>query len=121
MNQKALAEQLIHYEKALANGQCPTNISTFDTLISENFIEISRHGILYGKQAVVDWLNSNPCIHYELKAFKVRFLNKTHCQLMYLALKNKPNHSTSLRSSIWTQTEAELWQLAFHQGTPLEP
>lgn len=115
----AIESTLIDYERSLANGQCPTNIHDVSQVIANDFIEFGSSGKTHSKQDVLNWLNSKPTIDYVLDKFMLRPLSKNCYLLTYHAYRKFPNPAKSLRSSIWKQNKQQIWQLFFHQGTPI--
>lgn len=91
----------------------------WSALLAEDFIEYQSSGGIINKQQVLDALETESDITFEMSDFKSKPLSATVVlntyQLIKVSGKGEKMNRT-LRSSIW-KYEDERWQLVFHQGT----
>jgi hypothetical protein len=85
-------------------------------LLADDFVEFASSGGIFTKAQVVESLQKETPVEWEVAGFEVRILATGVAIATYLAHRksNPPVHS--LRSSVWRQT-AGGWQMLFHQGT----
>ncbi len=93
-------------------------------LLSDDFIEFGRSGGVYTKEDVVRSLVSEFIDEKEAlsaRDFTLRPLAAGILLLTYRSfrLTNGTEHRHTLRSSIWKFIDGR-WQMAFHQGTPID-
>jgi len=114
-------ELLISLEKSLLLNEVRSNLYSLNTLLHEQFCEISQSGKFYLKHDVIQSLTSaeKTGSRYEATNFQVRFLADDIAQVSF-ETRSIPRNDTrarrALRSSIWKNSENG-WQMIFHQGT----
>lgn len=116
---KDIIEHIITQEKRLLDRQeSPENLST---LIDDEFIEIGSSGVHVNKKDVIQWLSIEDQSIRSGTDFLARSLANNLVLLTYTShIQDTPGSpiKKALRSSIWRK-QNDIWQMVFHQGTPM--
>jgi hypothetical protein len=92
-------------------------------LLAADFFEFGRSGIVWSRQQTIEGLAQEPPMERSMRDFSARRLSEDIVLVTYQSARRDPiSHAEwhTLRSSIWKRTDG-LWQMTFHQGTPIQP
>ena len=112
-----IIEKIIELEKQLVNPNIRQSEDDLNLILADDFIEISSAGEYFNKKNTITALKIENNITYELSNFHGKLISPDILLLSYKAVKNQNVYS--LRSSVW-KYQNSLWQLVFHQGTPIK-
>ncbi|AOM39576.1 DUF4440 domain-containing protein [Xenorhabdus hominickii] len=113
---------LLKYLETSLHDEKRNNADWLNTVLHDDFLEISKSGHIYTKKIVVDGLTSeiktvSPIFS---QSFFIKYLDKNIVLLTYQSYEvDQIGHqfNKTLRSSIWQLNSNNKWQLRFHQGT----
>ncbi|MDC9597316.1 nuclear transport factor 2 family protein [Xenorhabdus anantnagensis] len=114
-------ESLKNLEVSL-HGEKRNNADWLNTVLHEDFLEISKSGCVYTKKIVFDELTTEIKTIFQIfsKDFSMNCLGENIVLLTYQSYevdRNGKPFNQALRSSIWQLSSVDKWQLRFHQGT----
>ena len=116
-----LAEHLFDLETQLHRQDVRADADALRRLIAEDFFEFGVSGTVWTREAVVEALRGEAFSPRQVSDFRLTMLAEDVALVTYrghrVATAERPA-ADSLRSSIWHRREG-LWQMRFHQGTPL--
>jgi hypothetical protein len=119
----SLEEHIKNLEQNLLEPSIRKSAIELNTLLADEFIEITSSGKILNKNQIINTLQDEQSVHYTLQKFKITTLANNIVLANYLSLKTEfsnPNTiNYALRSSIWKYIE-EKWKMIFHQGTPCQ-
>ena len=125
MSEAAIAPQLVAHllelETALLQQAVRSDAEQLERLIADDFFEIGVSGQIWSKASIIAALGQEECSERRLEAFRITALAPDVMLVTYRAERlpsAQREGASSLRSSIWRQRNG-LWQMVFHQGTPL--
>lgn len=122
---KQIVDDALTLEESHLKPEIRSSRNQLDAMLHENFVEIGASGKIYTKAQILDALPSQEPSVFEIHDFHARpidpptpYTESIHTH--YTLMSTDPDGTTrhSLRSSIWV-LEQGLWQLKFHQGTPM--
>lgn len=120
-----LQSLIVHYERQLHDQVTRCQKTVIDKLLHSDFFEISRSGMRYNKQQVIDALISET-VEQQIQAdnFELSVVDEKSVLLTYLSYTADENDivSKTWRTSLWIKNadspDPDDWQMRFHQGTP---
>ncbi|HCM63074.1 MAG TPA: ribonuclease H [Morganella sp. (in: Bacteria)] len=124
MDETDLFRLLIRQEKILHRPLYRNDKSVLNTLLHTDFFEFCRSGVSTDKKDTVGGLN-NPVTcaqqiyseNYHCARISSNSVLMTYRSFQFAG--EKCIKATN-RTSLWTETTHDHWQLRFHQGTPSE-
>ncbi len=116
-----IQELLAELETSLLCPEVRSSKEKLGRLLSDDFFEIGASGRTYGKNEVLNKLQSVPLGKTQATDFRFRELAPGLIQVIYTLRCETDNKETrdTIRSSIWQLMNNE-WQMLFHQGTVAE-
>jgi len=116
-----LAKQLHTLEDSHLQPLVRADRDRLAAILHESFTEIGASGRVFTRDDILNNLPAEPAASRTLEDFNARPLSTDIALTTYAV--SRPDIDTgqvhrSRRSSIWTR-ESGIWQLLFHQGTPL--
>jgi len=120
MNQ--LTQQFYFLETSLLQPEIRSSREKLDVLLAEDFIEFGSSGSVYHKSDTLQNLTTTTdIVVYELSDFEAKELSENFVLTIFKTKRtiNDTDVVISLRSSIWKRTDS-VWQMFFHQGTPVK-
>ncbi len=117
---KEQSEIFYNLETSLYKKEVRNSKEKVSELITDDFIEFGKSGLIYNKQDIVEGL-ANETIDLQVTAtdFKARELSPEVVLVTYAASMLDTDNVTMVstnRSSIWILRDGK-WQMTFHQGT----
>ncbi|MDC9588849.1 nuclear transport factor 2 family protein [Xenorhabdus sp. XENO-10] len=117
----AIFESLKNLEMSL-HGEKRNNSEWLNTVLHDDFLEISKSGYVYTKKIVFDELTTEIKTTSQIfsKDFSMNCLGENIVLLTYQSHeidRTGKLFNQALRSSIWQLSSIDKWQLRFHQGT----
>jgi hypothetical protein len=107
-------EKIIYdLECSLLNPEVRQSKDLLDTYIADEFIEFGSSGTIYNKADTINSLPIEKQRTIDVLNFQINALAENVILATYVSLENG---SSTLRSSIWRNTNAH-WEMVFHQGT----
>ena len=122
MTPDELKRHLCNLETALHCRSGRRDGKALERLLHGAFVEIGRSGRLYGREEILQLLDSEAAIRVHSQNFVMTELSDNIMLLTYRSARIDESGQLfrhALRSSIWQRT-ADGWQLRFHQGTPTD-
>jgi hypothetical protein len=112
-------EEIRHLELRLLDPKVRASPDEISRLLADDFMEFGSSGHVYDKQGIINGLQDETNIFYELSNFQVKPLAPGLVLATYRTTRYRAGRErfrSSLRSSIWRKEERS-WQMVFHQGT----
>ncbi|OTA16741.1 hypothetical protein Xbed_03442 [Xenorhabdus beddingii] len=108
------------------HGEKRNNANWLQSVLHDDFLEISKSGYVYTKKIVITELTTeiNTTSPIFSQDFSMNYLDENIVLLTYQSYEIDQTgnpFNQALRSSIWQLSASEKWQLRFHQGTLLTP
>lgn len=124
MSATELVEEMLALETQLLHGDYRDDASLADSLLACEFREVHAGGGLSTRAEVLAWLRSkDPEARWAFADFEVQVLAADLRLCTYHARQVAPRLSTGRGArhvSLWVrQTDAQSWQLHYHQATRL--
>ena len=117
MQDKELAE-VEALERRLLDPQIRSSRRCLDALITDDFFEIGRSGLVWTKRDILESLPKETGLNIEMESVQIRRIGQDVVLITYRSRRvGDAQTADALRSSIW-QRRANKWQIIFHQGTP---
>ncbi|MDC9615944.1 nuclear transport factor 2 family protein [Xenorhabdus khoisanae] len=116
--------KLIKQLEVSLHGEKRNNADWLNTVLHDDFLEISKSGYVYTKKIVFNELTTeikttSPIFSHH---FSMKYLDENIALLTYQSYEmdqaGNP-FNQALRASIWQLSSDNTWQLRFHQGTPM--
>ena len=112
---KKIFDEIESLEKKLLASSIRKSVNMLDELLSDDFKEFGKTGLVYNKQDVLSKLSDEGVRDFNAKYFEVKLLENNVYLVTYTTMENGVN---ALRSSIWQSVDGRL-QMVFHQGTEI--
>lgn len=115
-------DHLFELEKQLHSPEIRSSPEEISRLLSENFLEFGSSGKTWTREAVLkDLLSENETAKSESFNYKAILLAQDVVLITYVSTRVRLGQKLSsfLRSSIWRRNNG-VWQMEFHQGTPMQ-
>ncbi len=109
-------------EESLWRAETRYNYKFMDRMFSPDFFEFGRSGKTYSRTEMIlnEGKTGEIAATIPLPKFHARYLTDDVVQTIYVSeVKYDGKLLRANRSSIWSRLDG-LWQLRFHQGTPIE-
>ncbi|MES2615114.1 MAG: DUF4440 domain-containing protein [Bdellovibrionota bacterium] len=117
----SLEEYIKNLEQTLLEPSIRKSAIELNTLLADEFIEITSSGDILNKSQIIQALQNEQSVLYSLQDFRITLLASNVVLANYLSARteiSRPDETIyALRSSIWKCVE-EKWIIVFHQGTP---
>ncbi len=114
---RILEELLLHQDFSLSP-------ESLETMLSEDFREVTPDGTEVKRDAVIQWLlTKSASARWQFSDFEVRVLAPGLAQATYHAMQITPGKDSArergaIHSSLWRENDSDKdWQLLFHQST----
>ncbi|WP_165905097.1 DUF4440 domain-containing protein [Parashewanella curva] len=122
MKIKSIKETIIQLEKSLFSDAVRSSKSKLNSLIADDFIEVSSTGLRFGKDNVMSRLPTEDSFTVKATGFECRLLSNDTAMLLYQSAfkRGDSDFLYSHRCSIWQQQSDSNWQMIYHQGTKCE-
>lgn len=107
-------------EESLFAPEVRSSRERLAALIADDFVEYGSSGRVFDKHDVLEAADSLPDIALPLEDFHARSLSANTAIVMYRSTTRQPDGTVTeaLRSSVWVLSDGR-WQMALHQGTPI--
>jgi len=118
---KTLRAQIYALELSHLNPNIRQDSNRIKSLLHTSFQEIGASGTLSNYKTALDSLKHEQRVERILENFDIHQLSPSVLLTTYTVMKTDPHtklEQHSRRSSIWCRM-SDVWQLRFHQGTPL--
>ncbi|MBO9534623.1 MAG: DUF4440 domain-containing protein [Solirubrobacteraceae bacterium] len=109
---------VIDGEHRLADPAVRADREELMQLLHQDFEEVGRTGCHWHRDAMIDVLLEDPGEGYDLLDLHVEFLGPGIILATYGVRELGGEHTASRHSSIWVHDQG-LWQVRYHQGTPV--
>lgn len=107
-------------EESLLTPEVRRSPELLSALIADDFVEYGSSGRVFDKHDVLEGVDRLPDIELPLSDFHSRMLSPNTAIVMYRSATRRPDGTAgeALRSSVWVFADGR-WQMALHQGTPI--
>lgn len=119
MTEELRTEELRKLEERLLRPEFRRNRAAVSALLADEFVEHGSSGRVFGKQQVLDLLQSEESYLIRMTDCRVQMLSPAVALVLYRSVRPaSPLQSGAafLRSSLWVHRDGR-WQMIFHQGT----